>query len=181
MIAACPGKLGRYSVRVSAIALLTAAFRVYSPITTAEAGEPFSVLGNVPADTMSAAEMDQVQGRLAFPIFPPQPVVSPNQPVFAPQPFTGPYISALAAAAGVTPAMVNQVFPGINASIQNGFSFGANSLSGINNINSLISQVTGVPFAPIQSPFPPNFPAAASGSLNTLLNLAGQPGLPQFR
>jgi hypothetical protein len=153
------------SILKTSIAALALALAVVGPVR-AESG--FATLAGIEAVPMSAGEMEAVQGR-NFPIFSP-PI---NDPLSA-------FNTSIAAALGVSPAMVNALFPGFNAVIGNAFSQGPTMYSGINTVNGLLAALGGTPFVPVGSPFPADFPAASAAGLNPTLALAGQPGLPML-
>lgn len=58
--------------------------------------------------------------------------------------------------------------------INNGFSFGQNAYSGLNTMNALISQVSGVPFVPIQLPSRLANSTATNNNLCFQISLVGQ-------
>jgi hypothetical protein len=131
-------------------------------VAQAQAETQFSTLAGIEADPMNAAEMEATQGKN----------------VFIPSPALTSFNASIAAALGVTPNMINAQLPFWMSALQNGFSFSPTVDGTLNNLGALVTQASGglIPFAPVQSPFPANFPAASSGNLNLLLGLAAQPG-----
>lgn len=147
-------------------AVATVVLAVAAVNAPAGADTGFSALAGIDAEPMNAAEMEAVQGRNVF--VPSQALTNFN--------------NGIAAALGVTPAMINAQLPFWAGALQNGFSSSPTVEGTLNNLNGLVSLASGgmIPFVPVQSPFPPNFPAASASTLNHTLALAGQGPLPML-
>lgn len=155
------------SIKTVVRALTVASFAMAGVAGVAQAETGFGALAGIEAEAMSATEMEAVQGRNV---------------IFAPDPGLTSFNNSIAAALGVTPEMINAQLPFFNQLITNGFRFAPTVEAGLNNLNGIVSQASGgmIPFVPVQSPFPPNFPAANASTLNYTLGLLGQTPLPML-
>ena len=148
--------------------------------TSALAEDTFSLLKGIQAEAMTPSEMDEVQGKGCI------------------------LASSLGGCSGAFSGLLTNLrnsspgsYIGVNTVPIPGFGIqeqinlrnffviqvlnaAANGSTSYDVLNAIGAQMNalGIPFGPIQSPFPSNYPAAASGNLNSLLGMTGQPGLP---
>lgn len=145
--------------------------------TSALAEDTFSLLKGIQAEAMTPSEMEEVQGKGCF----------YGTGCFTPFNFSSAYMPyGYGSYIGVNTVPI----PGFGYQEQrnlrnilvlqqlNAAANGSTSYDVLNTIGAQMSALAGTQNVPIQSPFPANYPAAASGNLNSLLGMAGQPGLP---